>query len=102
MRTAYPVIFIPQSDGGYVAYIPDFDMWTQGSDIADAIYMARDAISLMSFDKSESGKEVPKPSAPLSVTCVDGEFVSMVDVDFDVCDFMPEPDAAGYTARTRA
>ncbi|NLP15530.1 MAG: type II toxin-antitoxin system HicB family antitoxin, partial [Clostridiales bacterium] len=46
MKEAYPIIISEESDGYYVS-IPDFNIATQGSSIADSISMARDAIGLM-------------------------------------------------------
>ena len=82
MTVVYPVIFT-KTDSGYVAYVPDMDVDTQGRDFADAIYMARDAICLMGIDMQDDGKELPVPSDFASVSCVDGDIVSAVDIDFD-------------------
>lgn len=43
MKYAYPIVITP-SDGDYVVYVPDLDINTQGSSVADAMEMARDAI----------------------------------------------------------
>ena len=43
MKKAYPVI-LSRGEKFIVAYVPDFEINTQGTDIADAIEMARDAI----------------------------------------------------------
>ena len=81
MKTAYPVIFTKLSDG-YAAHAPDFPLDTQGDDLAEAIEMARDAIGIMGIDREDDKKPLPRPSAPETVTCEAGEFVSMVDIDF--------------------
>ena len=81
MKTAYPVIFTKLSDG-YAAHAPDFPLDTQGDDLAEAIEMARDAIGIMGIDMEDDKKPLPTPSAPESVTCEAGEFISMVDIDF--------------------
>ena len=46
MKNAYP-IKIQQSGEFYVVYIPDFDANTQGTTIAEAMEMARDAIGML-------------------------------------------------------
>ena len=46
MKIIYPVVFTKLTEGGYMAYVPDLEINTQGEDLADAICMARDAISL--------------------------------------------------------
>ena len=40
--------------------IPDFDIATQGEDIADAMAMARDAIQIMGTDMKQDGKPSPR------------------------------------------
>ena len=49
MKGAYPVIFSPAKEGGYDVYIPDWEINTQGNDLPEAIYMARDAISVQNL-----------------------------------------------------
>ena len=82
MKTAYPVIFTKLSDG-YAAHVPDFPLDTQGDDLPEAIFMARDAIGLMGIILEDDKKPLPTPSVFESMSCGDGEFVSMVDIDFD-------------------
>ncbi len=81
MKSAYPVILIPDSDG-YVVDVPDFDFMTQGNDITDAIDMARDAISLMGVQYQDENKELPVPSKITNVAHQENEIVTLVDVDF--------------------
>lgn len=51
---------IPE-EKGYTVYIPDFDIGTQGADIADAMYMARDVISVTGVTLEDIGKKIPAP-----------------------------------------
>ncbi len=81
MKNVYPIILIPDSTG-YVVDIPDFDFMTQGDDLADAIDMARDAISLMGVQYQDEKKELPKPSKISEVRHEENETVTLVDVDF--------------------
>ena len=83
MKAAYPVIFTMLEEGGYMAYSPDFEANTQGETLAEAICAARDAISLMGIDMQDDKKSLPMPSTISSLEHQPGEFVSMVDVDFD-------------------
>ncbi|MDD4112406.1 MAG: type II toxin-antitoxin system HicB family antitoxin [Herbinix sp.] len=80
MKEAYPIIIAEESDGYYVS-IPDFDIATQGSSIADSIAMARDAIGLMGIDMEDDGKELPKPGTAI-VSPNKDDTVTLVDVDF--------------------
>ena len=79
MTIIYPVVFTPPENGGYMAYIPDLQINTSGSDLADAIYMARDALGLMGIDMEDDGKDFPSPSP--NVPHGKNEIVSLVDVD---------------------
>ena len=47
MKLVYPVIFTEDPAGGYMAYVPDLEINTQGEDLAEAIAMARDAMGLV-------------------------------------------------------
>ena len=82
MKDAYPVILIPD-ENGYCVDVPDFNFMTQGKDVADAIYMARDAISLMGVQYQDDNKSLPVPSDISSISHEPNEIVTLVDVDFD-------------------
>lgn len=82
MKTAYPVI-MTQGKKFIVVYVPDFNINTQGTDYADAIEMARDAIGIVGIDMEDENEALPKPSEiskikPESENAV----VTLVDVDF--------------------
>lgn len=83
MKNAYPIVLIPADEGGYVVYVPDFDINTQGDDMADAMYMARDAISMMGCYREDEHQGIPQPSSIDSVQANPGEIKTLVDVDFD-------------------
>ncbi len=82
MKKAYPIVLTPSKDG-YVVFVPDFSINTQGKDIPDAMFMARDAMGLVGIDMEDDGEPLPEPSNFESVTCEDGDTVTLVDVDFD-------------------
>lgn len=82
MITVYPVIFERTPDGIYVD-IPDFNIGSQGADMAEAIYMARDAIGLAGITLQDKGCELPQPSDLSVIDCPTGAVVSLVDVDID-------------------
>ncbi len=81
MIKAYPIILTPTKTG-YVVTVPDLDINTQGKDIAEAIYMARDAIGLWGITEQDDGRKIPEPSSvePEHET---NESVTWVDIDFD-------------------
>ena len=82
MKKVYPVIFEPEGEF-YVVIVPDFDIVTQGKGLADAIYMARDAICLMGVDNEDRGVKNPEPSDISSISLKKGQICSLVDCDFD-------------------
>ena len=45
MKASYPVMLTPAGHG-YVVFVPDLNINTEGDTIADALEMARDAISI--------------------------------------------------------
>ena len=76
----YPV-YIEQDKKDYIVYVPDFDIYTSGTSMANAIVMARDAIGIMAIELEDEGSEVPKP---FSVDYIenDGALRTLVDIDF--------------------
>lgn len=82
MKNSYPIVLTPDKVG-YVVYIPDFNINTEGDTLTEAIEMARDAIGLMGIDMEDDKKVLPTPSNVDSVkkTTAD-DIVSFVDVDF--------------------
>lgn len=80
MFKVYPVILTP-TDSGYVVTVPDLDINTQGKDLAEAIYMARDAIGLWGISEQDDGRIIPEPSTS-EPPHEDNELVSWVDIDF--------------------
>jgi predicted RNase H-like HicB family nuclease len=81
VKTAYPIVLTP-ADTGFVVYVPDLDINTEGDSIANAIDMGADAIGLWGITMQDVGKEIPIPSQRLP-DCKDGEIATFVVVDFD-------------------
>ncbi len=82
MKKAYPVI-LSKGEKFIVAYVPDFEINTQGADIADVIEMARDAIGVVGIDMEDDGESLPEPTAVSSVKADSAaDIVTLVDVDF--------------------
>ncbi len=87
MIKAYPTIFT-RIDNGYLIEVPDLEIITEGTDMENAIYMARDAISITLVSLEENNETIPEPSDIGSIDVSAGTFaedgkgfVSMVDVD---------------------
>ena len=83
MKNSYPIILTPD-EVGYVVYVPDFDVNTEGDTLTEAIEMARDVIGLMGIDMQDDGKALPKASslADIQANADSGSIVSLVDVNF--------------------
>ena len=82
MKVAYPVI-MRKGKKYILASVPDCNIDTQGDDIVDAIEMARDAISLWCVAEQSAGRTLPTPSDITSISCEDGELVTLVDLDIE-------------------
>ena len=92
MKNAYPT-FIAKINNDYLVFVPDMKIYTEGTSIADAIEMARDAIGLKGIDLEDENIELPKPSdadkaIELAKEDADEDFdystglLTYVDVDF--------------------
>ncbi len=82
MKKAYPVI-LSQGKKMVIAYIPDFEINTQGENITDAMEMARDAIGVVGIDMEDEGETLPEPSAVSAIKADSADdIVTLVDVDF--------------------
>lgn len=84
MKQTYPIVLTPAAEGGYVVYIPDFNINTQGADMADAMFMARDAICMIICYDEDEKKTLPAPSNLGSIQVEAGEIKTLVDVDPNV------------------
>jgi len=83
MKTAYPIV-LSKGKTHIVVHVPDFNIGTQGNDVADAMEMARDAIGLIGIDMQDEKEALPHPSE-LSIVETENkdDIVTLVDVDFD-------------------
>lgn len=82
----YPVVLSKNGDGYFVT-VPDFDVNTEGKDVADAIAMARDAIGLNILQLQDEEKVVPEPYSryfQMSTDvdkCRNDDILTLVDID---------------------
>jgi predicted RNase H-like HicB family nuclease len=86
MKYVYPVIFTPE-EGHMLVSVPDLPgLHTFGKDLADAIYMAQDAIEMWLWDAENKSEPIPKASgmADAERFLESGEqIVSLVAADTD-------------------
>ena len=84
MKYVYPACFYKEDDGRYSVEIPDFTIATLGDDLAEAMYMAADAIAGRIHLAISDGESVPRPSDIKDVKPDNAAgFTSMVYVDLD-------------------
>lgn len=75
----YPVIMSKERDGYFVT-IPDFDVNTEGENLGEAIFMARDAIAINGLQLEDEGKELPEPFS-VKYDKKEGDILTLVDAD---------------------
>lgn len=83
----FPAIFNPGDDGsdGYTVTFPDLPgCITEGSDLQEAMIMARDALSGFLYGMEEDGEPIPTPSPPASVRVSDDAFIVLVEAWTDI------------------
>lgn len=80
MKKIYPVILTPDGDG-YLVYVPDLNINTEGESLIDAIDMARDAIGMWGIAEEDMGRQIPEPSM-LNPGHKPSDIVTLVDIDF--------------------
>ena len=78
--SVYPAVLSKDGDG-YVIRVPDFKIVTEGSDMAEAIFMARDAIGLLGIELEDEGKSLPEAFSR-EIEKEEGDIQTLVDVDF--------------------
>lgn len=91
MKGVYPV-FIAECNSDFLVYVPDWDIYTEGKDILDAMEMARDAIGLKGIDFQDDGKGLPvassyeealrKAKSDTEIFDYSKGMLTMVDIDF--------------------
>ena len=82
MKKVYPIV-MSKGEKYIIVFVPDFNINTQGTDYADAMEMARDAIGLMGIDMEDEKEPLPEPSNLADIKKEhDDDMVTLVDVDF--------------------
>jgi len=86
MRYAYPAVF-SYEEGKVLVSVPDLPgLHTFGDDLADALYMAQDAIEMWLWDAENNRQSIPAASSQEDIMKLcrsSDQFVSMVAADTD-------------------
>ena len=86
MKYVYPAIFTVE-EGNILVSVPDLPgLHTFGNNMADAIYMAQDAIEMWLWDAENNGEAIPPASSQKDIAkmCVSqDQIVTMVAADTD-------------------
>lgn len=82
-KYVYPAVFHPNADDGSITVtVPDLPgCITEGKDLADAIFMAGDAVSMWLWSAEDNKEDIPAPTQPPQVSAP--EFVNYVYADTD-------------------
>ena len=81
MKASYPVILTP-AGRGYVVFVPNLNINTEGGTLAEALDMARDAISIWGITEQDAGRTILEASDTMPIA-VGGQIVRRVEVDFE-------------------
>lgn len=81
MRAVYPVI-LTQTSNGYVSFVPDLNINSQGKDIAEVILMTRDAIEMWCCYEDDLGHPIPEPNFLTKHELKDNQTITLVDIDW--------------------
>lgn len=83
MKNCYPIILTKMDEGGYLVYVPDMQINTTGTDVGNALDMAKDAIELCGIGYEDEKLPIPKPSDLSEIKPKKGEIVLAVNADFE-------------------
>ena len=84
MKLVYPAVFSPCTEGGYTITFPDLPgCFTEGDDLAEAMFMAQDAASGWILGEMEDGEEIPESSCIEDIHTEDEQFVNLIVLDMD-------------------
>ncbi|WKB35332.1 type II toxin-antitoxin system HicB family antitoxin [Terrilactibacillus sp. S3-3] len=83
----YPAVFDPGTDGseGYTITFPDLPgCISEGENIQDVLYMAKDVLEGFMYALEEDGSAIPAPSNPGLIKVPKGGFVVLVEAWTDI------------------
>lgn len=83
MRYVFPAVFEPE-EGGFTVSVPDVEgCFTEGETLADAMFMAQDALAMMLVYYEDHDRTIPVATPIEKVKAPKSSFVSLVLADTD-------------------
>jgi predicted RNase H-like HicB family nuclease len=80
----YPAVFQPE-EKGYSVWMYDFNgCFSQGDTLEESVKYIKEAFGLTLEHYFESGKQLPTPTLPNKITLTDNQFVSIIDLNFQL------------------
>ena len=83
MKKVYPAILKPVGEKEYAVYVPDLDIYTQGTDLTNAVEMTQDAIGMWACCEIDLNKKIPESRDLKSIKVSGDEIVALIDIDID-------------------
>ena len=84
MKYVFPVVFHPESEGGFSVYFPDIQRGaTQGETVAECIEMAEDFLCLALYRMEEDKSHIPEASIIKEIESDKDDIVTLISVDTD-------------------
>ena len=81
-KLIYPAIFHKEEVGGYSVTFPDLPGCnTEGNDLAEALYMAQDALGLYLYSLKQDKIPLPQSMRPEALILDKNSFVTLVEWD---------------------
>ena len=81
-KIIYPAIFHKEEVGGYSVTFPDLPGCnTEGNDLAEALYMAQDALRLYLYSLKQDKMPLPQSMQPEALILDKDSFVTLVEWD---------------------
>ena len=85
MRYVFPAVFIPAEEGGYTVSVPDIEgCFTEGDTLAEAMFMAQDALAMMLAHLEDHDINIPAATSVDRMECPEGGTISLVPADTDL------------------
>lgn len=81
-KYVFPAVFTEEIEGGYSISFPDLDnCYTSAETLEEGMENALDVLTLMLYDREESGEAIPQASSIGSVKHNGNEFVTLIRCD---------------------